>query len=128
MPSTISPKGDTRTRVLASNLPGVVFDVLSPVIDAQPDMVLVGKVQGPLETLLASMQGVDVLVLGANQVTPAPGICTQLLGEFPHLRIVVLSFSGDSSRVYWRGMRGQRIQPVSGASLVTAIRTSGNLS
>lgn len=123
----VSRENDAPTRVLVANLPGVVFDVLLPVIDDQADMVLVGKVQGRLETLLAVMDGVDVLVLGASQVSPAPGICSQLLGEFPHLRILVLSFSGDASRVYWRGVRGQRIAPVSGTTLLAAIRASRNL-
>jgi hypothetical protein len=127
MSSTPALEPHPQTRVLVSNLPGVVFDVLSQVIVEQPDMLLVGNVQGPLDTLLAVIRGVDVLILGASQVSPAPGICTQLLGEVPHLRIVVLSFNGDSSRVYWRGMRGQRIQPVSGTSVVSAIRTSRNL-
>jgi hypothetical protein len=117
----------TLVRVLVSNLPRVLFEVIAQLIRDQADMLLVGEVQGHLETLLAATQGVDVVILGARKLRPVPGLCTQLLGELPHIKVVALSFSGDDCRVYWLGIRGRNVREMSGASLMSAIRGSRNL-
>jgi hypothetical protein len=114
-------------RVLASNLPSALFEAFAPRIREQPDMFIVGSVQGQLQTLLAAREGADVVLLGARSAQATPGLCTQLLGEFPRLTIVVLSFDGEASRVYWQGMRRHKLRHVSSASIVTAIRGSRNL-
>lgn len=108
-------------RVLVASLSGILLELITNLLQQQPDMQLVGVVQGQVNILLAAT-GVDVLILGAPQVAPLPGICSHLLSEFPHLKILVVTPNGEAARVYWLGLRRQRLGPLSAARLVTEIR------
>lgn len=111
-----------RIRVLLADLPGVMSDLLSDVIRGQPDMTLVGMAQDGIDLLVAAGQGVDVVIMGASQLSPPPGICTHLLSEYPDLRILVLAQSGDQAALYWLGLRRQRVHVLSAQTLMTNIR------
>jgi hypothetical protein len=80
-------------------------------------------VQGQVEILLTSREGVDVLILGAEKAYPPPGICTHLLNEYPHMKILVLEIQGSSAVGYWLGIRRSRLRNVTDATLLSTIRS-----
>lgn len=109
-------------RVLAANLSDALAESVTQTIQQQADMVLVGEVQGQLELLLAMDEGIHVVVLGAPKPYPLPAICTHLLGEYPHLRIVVLGTSCNKATTYWLGLRRRSLGTFSTRKLVNGIR------
>lgn len=117
----------TPIRVLVANLSGVLQQLVIELIQQQADMQLTGQVQGNLEMLEAAGENVDVLVHGAESPYPLPGICSHLLVEYPHLRIVVVGSSGEEATLYWLGLRRQHLPKVSGATLLNSIRHAHRL-
>ena len=122
--STIQPPV---IRVLVANLPVSLFERVMSLAVQQPDIVLVGQVQDPVELLMAVGSGVDVLILGAPQADPMPGICSHLLSEYPDLRILVLASTGEAAILYWLGLRRQQLHPLSAAALLSGIRHAYSL-
>ena len=114
-------------RVLVSNLSGVVQQVVTELIRQQPDMELVGEATGHLDTLLATSARVDVLILGHAALRPAPGLCSHLLGEYPTLKILVVTKQGDGAMLYWLGLRRQPVRPLSSRRLIDSIRRAHRL-
>jgi hypothetical protein len=113
-------------RVLITNLSQAVADRVAVLIQSQQDMLLMERVEGKIEVMLAAKDA-DVLILGAPQVNPAPGICSHLLSEYPELRIVVMTPDGDQSMLYWRGMRRRRLDSSSLPTVVSNVRRSYRL-
>jgi hypothetical protein len=109
-------------QILLASLPVVLEELVAQLIQQQPDMQLVGHVQGEVELLLAVRHDLDVLILGAPTAQPLPGICTHLLGEYPGLKIVVITASGDLAVLYWLGLRHHQLRTVSLATLPGSIR------
>jgi hypothetical protein len=108
-------------RVLLADLPGILNELVSENIQAQPDMVLVRAVQGWQE-LLSAGGDADVVILGAQQVSPLPGICSHLLVEYPDMRILVLTPNGDQAALYWLGLRQQQLGELSTQELIENVR------
>ncbi|NTU85366.1 MAG: hypothetical protein HGA45_39445 [Chloroflexales bacterium] len=109
-------------RVLMANISGVPAELLAVMIASQPDMLLVGQVDDQVDLLLAVGEGVDVLIFGAPATQPLPGVCSNLLAEFPDLRIVVLAATGEAAALYWLGLRRRRLGAPTAASLKRQIR------
>jgi hypothetical protein len=109
-------------RVVTANLSDAIAESVTRTIRQQADMVLVDEVQGMLELLLAVDEGVHVVVLGAPQPYPLPAICTHLLGEYPHLRIVVVGTNCNKATTYWLGLRRRSLGTFSTRKLVNGIR------
>lgn len=110
-------------RVLAVNLAGVLAQLVGAVVEQQPDMQFVGRVEQTIPTLLAVKQhAADVVVLGAKEAQPPPRLVRRLLAEFPELKVVVLSGSGDAAMLYWLGVRRRRLGRISRQSLARNIR------
>lgn len=112
----------TQIRVVVGNMPEVLLQVVAQSIRDQPDMVLVREARGNIEVLQAARDAVDLVVLGAEQVSPCPGICSHLLSEFPHLKILVMTYSGDAARTYWLGLRQRKVSTTSMDRLLRALR------
>ncbi len=110
--------------VMVSDLSGVLGQLVTRLVEQQADMSLARQTHGPLKLLQAMGPEVDVLILGAAQVRPAPGICSHLLQEFPHLRILVLAHNGGDAALYWLGLRRERVRDVSLSHLARTIRTA----
>ncbi len=111
-------------RVFAADVPDEFYQELAEAIKHQPDLQLLGRAQDRLELLLAVGQGVDVLLIGAAQVHPPPGICSHLLSEFPDIKILVLAFAGDRTMLYWRGLRRRQLARLSTLGLQAEIRSA----
>jgi hypothetical protein len=80
--------------VLTAGLPQATAPGVERAIRQQGDMVLVDRVAGGMDLLVAAGQGVDIVILGAQQVYPPPGICSHLLNEYPQLKIIVITDDG----------------------------------
>ena len=109
-------------RVLIANLSGVLAQFVVQIIQEQPDMELIGQVHGPIETLIEARMQTDVLVLGAEQTYPPPGVCSHLLNETPTLKILVVSTENGAMTGYWLGVRRRRFPAVSPEMLLSNIR------
>jgi DNA-binding NarL/FixJ family response regulator len=108
--------------VLVANIAGTLPKHVVQLIARQPDMRLVGQAESQIELLLAAANTIDVLVLLEEQAAPLPSICSHLLGEFPNLRILVVSASGEAATLYWLGLRRQYLRRLGPAALVESIR------
>lgn len=103
-------------------MPEMLLQILVLALRSQPDLVLVREARGNLELLQAVGDTVDLVVLGADRVSPCPGICSHLLSEFPHLKILVISNSGDAARSYWLGLRQRKASAASIDALLRDLR------
>lgn len=112
----------TRIRVVIANMPEVLLQLVAQAIQEQPDMVLVGQARDNLEVLQAAQNDVDLIILGAQTLSPCPGICSHLLSEFPHLKILVMAHSSDIARAYWLGLRQRKVAATSMSVLLRNIR------
>lgn len=108
-------------RILLANLSDVLANMIVEMVERHPQMRMVGQVEGQFEVLVAVQAGVDVLVLGASNVKPAPGIVSHLLNEFPFLKIVVLSTNEDRAMGYWLGVHRCPIDRSTTDTLMTGI-------
>jgi hypothetical protein len=112
-------------RVLLGTMSGVLANLVRQAIaEHGPEMELATEVtvNTPVDLLVAAGTGVDVVILDAPRAYPPPGICSHLLDQFPHLRVMVLSSSGDTAVAYWLGRRQRRLRTVSAETLAGAIR------
>ncbi len=109
-------------RVLIANLSGTVSEAVEQLIRDQPDMVLVDSVGNPVQIMLAARRGADILVLGAANSSPAPGICSNLLQEFPHLKIIVISTLDGTAAAYYLSVKQQPLAALVPGVLLDEIR------
>ena len=123
-----------QVRVLVADIAGSGLEWIVESIKMQEGMIPAGQVKDRVELLTGIATAVDegkaieALVLSAPHVSPPPGICSRLLAEFPHLKIMVASPANrkvahagpvvkEASRprravrgalVYWMGLRQSR--------------------
>jgi len=112
----------SRIRVLLADVPGVIAPLLVQMIAQQPDMILVGQVEGSLEVLIAAGQGADVVILGAPQLRPPPGIISHLLNAFPTIKVMLFSHREDAAVGYWLGVRRCPVKVVTEQSILADVR------
>jgi hypothetical protein len=104
-------------RILVTDVSDSFYTMLVGLVGARPDVVLVGRVTGRVELLLAVDAGIDIVVIGAPQRKPPPGIFSHLLSEYPDLKVLVLANDTGKLDVYWRGLRRRRMGSLSEAAL-----------
>ena len=109
-------------RILLANLSGIMRQMIANLIQAQPDMVLVGEVDGQIEVLYAALKGVDIVIIGSSQLYPPPGLCSHLLNEFPELKILVYAARESAASGFWLDIRRCYIKDASGGKLVDSLR------
>lgn len=112
----------TSIRILIADMPRVLADVVTAFIDQQPDMEVVGTVQGSLQILIAARSQADILIIGAGADEGPPRICGHLLSQYPHIRILVLTTADNNANAYWLGVRHEQTPIRSARSLLDAIR------
>jgi len=91
--------------VVIANLPHVVEAAISQTLVKQRNIIVESSVHGEIALLLAVKPSTDVLLLGTPSLSPPPGICSHLLNEFPHLRILAIEAETDMWAVYWLGVK-----------------------
>lgn len=110
-------------RVLMANLTEPMTRLVMELVGQHLQMRIVGQVQGHLELLFAARGGVDMVILGAPTLRPAPGIVSHLLNEFPETKILVLSTVEERGTGYWLGVRRCRFEYSNAESLFSTIET-----
>lgn len=108
--------------VLVANLSGVILELIVRLIQEQSDMRLVDIAHSHLEILAGIDEEVNLLLLGVKKLHPLPAICSHLLSENPHLKIIVLTANGEHAKIYWLGLYQQQMHTVSANTLLDAIR------
>jgi chemotaxis response regulator CheB len=119
-----SASKDHRIRVLLVEMPRMLGDIVTRVIRAQPDMLVVGGLQDRTElTNEAARFGPDVIVLGTADAE-LPTECLQVLQANPGVRVLVVA--GEGRRGFLWELRPQRqsLGEVSPDALVDVIRAS----
>ncbi len=107
----------------------MLSDVIRNMIGRQPDMEVVGEVLDPIELLMAvKATPVDVVIVMPLDSEGEPKICSHLLREHAHLKIVTVSAKGEAASLYESDSRRRRIDEPSEPSILGAIRESINLS
>jgi DNA-binding NarL/FixJ family response regulator len=114
-----------KIRVLLASRPKILSEVLRNMIERQPDMQLVGAVIDPIELLIAlRAMAVDVVIVMPLDTEGEPRICSHLLREHQHLKIVTVSAKSETASLYQSGSRKTRIDEPSEPSILGAIRES----
>lgn len=98
---------------------------LKKLIEAQHDMSIVKDEElEPLELLLAVRETKpDVVVLGLPDTGETPGICSNLLAEYPRLLVLGLSRQRDHAFLYQQSILKQSLRETSDRCILSAIRT-----
>jgi hypothetical protein len=111
----------SRIRVIAANLAGVVAEMLQKTLQQQSDIQLLGGIKQWHE-IDAVIHETDVLVLGVENVHSPPADCFRLLGQYPNLKILLLTTTDEDAIAYWRALHCQSVQVTSSQSLIESIR------
>lgn len=77
-----------RIRVLLANHPTMIPDLVRSLIEAQPDMEIVGDSRGPMRILQEVGRTKADAVILTHVGFEEPGLCSQLLGVYPDLTIL----------------------------------------
>jgi hypothetical protein len=110
-------------RVLLADLPGIYGEVLQTVLSREPDIAVVGQVEGNLDILSASRQNTDIVLLGVTQAATPPGICSHLLNETPALKILTVSMQNNNDGIgYWLNIQRYQAGPLQTNNLPYHIR------
>ena len=112
-------------RVLVGDLPGILADVVIRLLEAQPDIVPVGRSEGGGDALLAAARErrPDVVVLGLGVDSLSPG-GELLLRQIPSVRI--LGVARRRGHVFLYEMRPHRsaLGKLSPEGFIDAIRAA----
>ena len=113
--------------VLITNLTGVIAEIVEQALQQQPDIELLGNVEG-WEAVTAAVARADILLLGADNVYSPPEGCLHLLSDYPNLKILVMMTSNAEAIAYWRALHCRQLQVISSQSLIESIRQIHTLS
>ncbi len=112
-----------KIKVLLASRPKLLSEVIRNMIARQPDMEVMGEVLDPIELLLAvKTTAAEVVIVTPLDSEQEPRLCRRLLADYPDLKIVTLSRTGEAATLYESGSRQQRIIEPSEQSILGAIR------
>lgn len=103
-------------------MPSLLAEAVAAEIRNQSDLRLIGTVHAPLDILSAAVDA-DVLILGATASTAyPPPICSQLFGEYPYLKILVIDSANGQVTSYWLELRRNPMDRLDLPTLIDSIR------
>jgi DNA-binding NarL/FixJ family response regulator len=107
--------------VLVADMPRLLREIVATVVGAEPDLELVGEVNGP-EALASGTRRArpDLVIAGANPALAR--VSHQLLDEDPHLRILEVDVEGRHGYLYELFPRRKKLGELSPKSLVAIAR------
>lgn len=90
-------------------------------------MEVEGEVLDPIDLLfVVRAMPVDVVIVTPLEANQEPKICSHLLADHPHLKIVTVSAKGNAACLYQSGGDKKRLDEASWQSILGAIRESIN--
>jgi DNA-binding NarL/FixJ family response regulator len=109
--------------VLLAIRPRMLSEVVRHIIARQPDMAVVGELMDPIGLLGAlRVIAAEVVIITPGDSEREPGLGSALLAAYPHLKILVLSATGDTAAVYQAGAPEQCLDDVGEESVLGTIR------
>ncbi len=108
-----------KIKILLANHPRMMREVVREMIEAQPDMEVVGEVVNPVD-LLVAVKGTeaDAVILDLEDSEEA-GLTSHLLAEYPDLTILGLAANGKTAFI--RPRRREILDPT-GAKILSTLR------
>jgi len=114
-----------KIKVMLASRPKMISDVIRSIIERQPDMIMVGEVIDPIKLLFTIRETpVDVVIVTPLKVNGEPRICSHLLAEHPHLKIIVLMAECKAAFLYESDSRKKYIDEPSVDTIIDIIRES----
>lgn len=119
---------NTAIRVFIVDDHGIVRDGLRSILNAQPDIVVVGEVGNGLECLRRLPEAnpnvvlMDIAMPGMNGIEA----CSQLVSQYPDIKVIFLSMhvtAGHVRRTLQAGAAGYLVKESAGSEVVQAVRT-----
>ena len=108
-----------KIKILLANRPRMLREVVRKMIEAQPDMEVVGEVLEPVDLHVAVRDTqADAVILDLED-SEEPGLTSHLLAAYPDLTILGLAANGKTAFVR---PRRQEILDPTGAKIVNALR------
>ena len=108
-----------KIRILLANRPRMLREVVREIIEAQPDMEVVGEVLNPVDLLVAVRATEADAVILALEGSEEPGLTSHLSAEYPKLTILGLPARGKTAFV--RPGRQEIVEPT-GPKILEALR------
>jgi DNA-binding NarL/FixJ family response regulator len=93
-------------RILLGNSPAVIPEAVRELIQAQPDMQIVGDAESPMQILHNVVTRRAQVVILSTRGDEEPGLCSHLLSAFPD--VVILCIAVDLSVAFLQHRRPQR--------------------
>jgi chemotaxis response regulator CheB len=111
-----------RIGILLGVMPRMLYDVVSQILSAEPDMFLVAEsVDDDVLAEYVDRERPDVVIVAVPAGAP-PALFGDLLSRFPWLTVVALEDRGQHGSIYTRRPMRVRLDDLSSAGLVNAIR------
>ena len=112
-----------RILLALSNVKGILS--LKTMLMQQPDMEIVAEASDPIDVLLkVGTNQAEVVAIDLPTSDEDSGLCSHLLAEYPHVKIIAISEEGDRAMMYKTGMVRRQIPDTSLEYLVDLIRWS----
>ena len=111
-----------RIGILLGVMPRMLYDVVTQILGAEADMFVVAEaVEGDVLVEYVDRKRPDVVIVAVPAGEP-PALCGELLSRFPWLTVVALEDRGQHGSIYTRRPMRVRLDDLSSAGLVNAIR------
>jgi len=98
--------------------------ILKKAISTEPDMEIVGELADGIPLLLAAAQTQADVVITGLQDSELPGICSHLLNEYPHIKVLGLTADGRHGSLYEFQLHEVPLGEISQQELLAAIRAA----
>jgi hypothetical protein len=108
----------TQARILFGELPRMTVEIVEDAIAEENDMFVVGRTSDAELRAAVDQHKANIVIVGDRAV--AENLHTQLVGIYPHLKVVALT-SGGEARVY--ALRTLHLSDPSPAALLDLIRS-----
>ena len=91
-----------KIRVLVANRPRLMRELVLATISEQPDIEVIGEIRDDAEiaSVVAEVHP-DFVIMALGKLDERPALCTDLMRQFPQLRIVALASERNTSMFIW---------------------------
>ena len=94
------------------------------ILSQDPEIEIIGEANDPVDALLeAGSIRATVVVIDLPPSGQEPGLYSHLLEEYPHVKVIAVSWDGSQAIKYEKGIRRSQIQDTSPQSLKRLFRS-----